>query len=234
MLVTLSNRLGVTLDVEAEISWAASTERSHGKAELKIGRDSPAWDAEILDERGSMIVTATSRYGIWRGITDRPRWEPSGVRLTAWALSRWCEIRRVSANRVFYQCPAGVIARAAWRDGLAEILPVTAGSFLMAAPLIPIFRFERQPVLEVLTQLMDATGHAWEIDSRGRFHWQHRLGRYRETWHVDDGALFSTIQEGDLSELSHEVIEVDGQGREFRATRSDAPLWWPQQELERV
>lgn len=234
MLVTLSNPLGITLDVEAEVTWAASTERTHGKAELSINRASAAWDADVLDEAGGFIVTIYSRFGSWRGIADRPRWEPSGVRITAWSLSRWCEIRRVSAGRVFYQCPAGVIVRAAWRDGLAEALPVTAGSFLMAAPLIPVYRFERQSVLEVLTAMMDATGHAWEIDGRGRMHWQHRIGRYREVWHVDDGALFSTVQEGELSERISEVIEVDDGGREFRATVAGAPLWWPAQELERV
>jgi hypothetical protein len=234
MLVTLSNRLGITLDVEADVTWAASTERAHGKAELRISRASAAWNAEILDERGGFIVTVFSRFGIWRGIADRPRWEPAGVRVTVWALSRWCEIRRVGARRTFYQVPAGMIVRAAWRDGLAEILPVAAGAFLMAPPLIPVYRFERQTVLDVLTAMMDATGHAWELDARGRFHWRSRLGRYRETWHVDDGALFSELSEGELSELTAEVIETDAAGREFHAPQAGAPLWWPGQELERV
>lgn len=235
MLVTIRGQKGVTLDLFAEVTWAAALDGSYGSAIVQVPRDTAVWATDVIDENGGFLVEIINQFGFWRGVADRPRWRPAGMELDVHHVAEWVELRRVSPNRQFAGATAGQIVRRAVKDALVGLgsVPVTVGPILQAPPLIPLYEFARQTVSDVLSEMHERTGHIWWLDDDLAFHWGQRQGRYRETPVTDDGRLFQEIQPGTLSDVALEIIEVRDGGQEF-SVRGNAPLLWPDQRIERV
>lgn len=235
MLVTLrGGALQATLDIGASVSWNTTESGEFGVATLTVPRDSAAWNLDVVLEDGGFLVDIMTQFGAWTGVADRPQWRPAGMRITVHHIHEWLSLRLVG-RRAFAGVTAGAIAYRAVQDALAGhgTLPITAGAILQAPPVIPLYEFDRQPLMDVLTDLHERTGQSWWLDRHNRFVWGNRQGQYRERTFVDDGRLFQHLQPGTLVQLDDEVIEVEDGGREFSA-RGSAPLLWPRQRLERI
>lgn len=206
--------------------------KRYGSATFTVPREHPAWEHAALLARGGMLVT----IGGWRGVADMPRFTAEGAVISAIDVQEWARMRPVGARRVFRSCSAGVIVRAAVHDAFTGlgVVPVRVGAVVDAPPLIPIFRFNRQPLEQVLSEMQEQTGQVWRVDDeRMTFDWQMTLGRYIEDVIVDDGALIPSVQPGSLREQYREVIERDGRtGRVFSAYSGRVPVTWPAVRVE--
>lgn len=238
MLVTLRSTTGLTVDLDATPTWEAAGGQSIGSARIRIGRESAAWNSDVVDERGGFLVEILSPAGRWLGIADAPVWQAngSGMEVRAQHIHAWANTRHVSASRVMVGCTAGAIVRRAVLDALTGLgsVPVTLGSFVEAPPVIALYVFKRQSLMSVLTDMQNQTGQQWQIDDLLRFHWKQQTGRYREITIIDDGRYVTNLQRTPLSDRYAEDIEVEPSGRTFTARDGDAPALWPAQRLTRV
>lgn len=236
MLITIRNQRSQIIDIQAEISWTANGDRQLAKASITIPRDSPGWSAEVIDERGGFIVECDSRYGRFVGVADRPQYTELGAEITVHHIGVWLSLRRVRNGLTIPATTAGTILRIAFADAFSgrASTPLILGSILDAPPLITEFSFHGQTFLDVVTQLMDETGHVWEIDERLRFNWGARQGQYRPYWLIDDGQLFARITPGTMGDQYAETLETSTDGHSTTIYANDVPMFWPAQRVVRI
>jgi len=237
-LATIRGRSGraESFICDGEISKAASSERTFSEAQLFIPRSSIAWDSDLLREEGGFPVTVFTDKGTLKGVADQPRWVDFGAELTVYGPERWMEIRFVGTGKIFRHMPAATIARAAIRDGVSGIAPVSIahGTYLFMPPLVREIIFDGQSILDVLTELTNETQQIWWIDDRLRFHWGERTGIYHPEWFFDDGKLLPELQPLPLFDRIGENIEIEPSGRRFSVRREAQPNLWPSQKTEQV
>lgn len=236
MLVTIRYRRGITLDCYADVTWEASAGQSLGSARVRIPRDSPAWDADIISESGGFLVDITTGAGRWRGIADAPVWSPEGMEIRCQHIMSWARIRHVGTTRRLHGLTPGGIVRRAVTDALIGLgsAPVTVGAIVEAPPVIASYEFKGQSLLTVLADMQQQSGQAWLITNDLQFEWRQQVGRYRELTLVDDGRYLSTLQRTPLADQAAESIEIEQSGRTFTARDGTAPLLWPAQQIERI
>lgn len=234
MLTKIHTTSGVVVDLDARPEWIATGAGRFGSCRVRIGRESPAWDDEVVARGARILVEVMGRFGPWRGITDgRPDFDPAGVTLTIEHQHAWTAIRHVSGPRLFQSAPAGIVARVAVRQALIghDGIPVRLGQFTICPPLVDI-ELSDQSLADVLAELADLSGQEWYLDERLRFHWVMRQGVYREFMVTDDGRLFPSIALA--GEDAAEFIEVDDAGRRFVSHSPEAARLWPAQVAERI
>lgn len=235
MLVTVRGQRGITLDCFAEPTWAASGGQAIGSASLRIARDSLAWDSDIINEQGGMLVDIHTAAGLWRGIADRPTYTPAGMELEALHINAWATIRHVATGRRMFGVTAGAVAKRAVRDALVGLgsVPVTMGAILEAPPLIN-YAFDGQSLISVLTDLQNQTGQTWLIDDLLRFAWVQQVGKYQELTVIDDGQFLGHLSGDRLADQYLETVEIEQSGRTFTAFDRGAPALWPAQRITRI
>lgn len=235
MLCRLTNTASITVDLPAQgVTWSATVTREHGEATVRVPRTSVAFDPAYIDDLGGFLVEVFAPSGVWRGVADRPNFDPAGCTLTLLPLSQWLDIRLLTTPRTFYACPAGYIARQMLRDGMeglgaAVIIP---GTFVMAPPVLPIYKFSGQSVLAGLTDLAAHTGQEWALDDTV-LSWLPSQGTYREFHLVDDGRYFESFTDGSLQDSAAQVIEIQPDGETITVTAGEAPPLWPRQMVTR-
>lgn len=213
------------IDLPASVEWTMTDLRRHGEARVEIPRDSLLWDEEIIADKGGFFFEIYTSFGIWRGVSDVPEYTETGASIVVRNLTHWMTIRNVGRNVTYYGLTAGAIAREAIRQGILTILPITVGTILEAAPIVPEYTFNGQTVIQVLNDLSDLTNQTWEIDEHYQFNWLPRQGNHHEIWIVDDGKILPKIQLTTLNNTFAEVIETDDAGRQFSAFTYTHPLW---------
>lgn len=234
-LVRLTNTASVSVDLPLDhVTASATTSREHGDAQLYVPRTSAAFDPAYIADLGGFLVEIAMPGGWWRGVADRPAFDPSGCTLSLLPFSQWLDIRLLTIPRTFYAAPAGIIARQALRDGLeglgaAIILP---GTMVIAPPVLPVYQFNGQSVLSCLTDLAAFTGQEWALDNQ-TLSWRPQQGRYREFHIVDDGLYFASFTDGSLQDTAAEVIEVQPDGSSLTVRAGDALPFWPKQIMTR-
>lgn len=235
-LVTLSSRKSITIGLDTTVEWTSSALREVGKATFVIPASSPAWDEDVIDPRGGFFVKIVTHRGPWHGVAIEVADVDEGFRVTAWDYRVFIEYRKVASNRSFWGVTAGCIARRAFMDAMVGIggMPFTIGSILEAPPIIHEYRFTGQTLLNVLSDLADRTGHYWEIDGNGTFHWVSLIGRSHDFILVDDGKFSSSLKRRSLREEMSESIEVESSGRTFSVLNPSVPITWPSQETRDI
>jgi len=234
--VRLTNTASITVDLSVDhVTFSATVSREHGDAGIRVPRTSPAFDPAYIADLGGFLVEVATGGRWWRGVADRPTFDPAGCSLSLLPLSQWLDIRPLTTPRTFYAMPAGMIARQALRDGLeglgaAIILP---GTFLIAPPVLPVYQFNGQSVLSCLTDLASHSGQEWELANDQTLNWRPNQGRYREFHIVDDGLYFESFTDGSLQDTAAEVIEVQPDGETTFVRAGDSLPFWPRQIVTR-
>jgi hypothetical protein len=163
----------------------APAARAYGRARVRIPRDHPLiTDTAITGLRGVLVTIDQALLGgasyLQIGKPSKQDW---GWDLDCFEISYLLKLLRVPVQtRGYGNLPAGVIARMALDAalGLAAV-PIVAGSFVEAAPLVESYSFTGQTIDDVFQDLMTATGQEWEITPTGVVNWVSRVGTYRET-----------------------------------------------------
>lgn len=224
------------LDLPCELTFSTSNSQSFGSAKLTIPRNSAAWDDQIISERGGFLVQVFTPVGNATLIANTPAYTPAGMTVEALHPAAWCGIRHVSPSRTLVGLPAGAIAQLAVKDALMGLgaVPVTIGPILQSPPIINEYRFQRQTLLSVLTDLQKQTGQQWQLDESLQFRWVAQTGKYREVILLDDGKFLDRLQRTPLADQHREHIEVDPAGRTYTAHDRTTPALWPSQEIVRI
>lgn len=234
MIVRIHAGQSVAVDIEATPTWTATASGRFGSCQFNILRDSAVWNDDVFAQGGGYLVEVFTRFGIWRGVTDSdPNYTPWGVQVTAESLHAWTSIRHMSQPRLYQSCPAGIVARDAFRQAIIghDGMPLTLGKFVICPPLVDIELID-QPLSAVLAELTDLTGQEWYINDDLQVNWVMREGTFRQVAITDDGRLFPDIKIE--AGQAGEVIEIDDSGRRFVAVSGEASRLWPSQESERI
>lgn len=236
MLVKLTGQKSIMLDLPCELTFSTSNSQSFGSAKLTIPRHSAAWNPDIISERGGFLVQVFSQVGNATLIANTPVYTPTGMTVEALHVTAWCDIRHVSPSRTLVGMTAGAIAQLAVKDALMGLgsVPITIGPILQAPPIVNEYRFQRQTLLSVLTDLQKQTGQQWQLDESLQFRWVSQTGKYREFVLIDDGRFLDRLQRTPLADQHRERIEVEQSGRTFTAHDRTTPLLWPSQEIVRL
>lgn len=221
------------LDLGADVTWTSPLSGDFGTTTLTVPRESAAWAADVIPTDGGFLATVLTQFGPYRGVCDKPTWTPAGMTIIVHELSIWVSLRLVGV-RTFVGCTAGMIFRRAVSDALLGhgSLPITLGPVLHAPPIIPLYEFTRQPLIDVLNDLHELSGQIWWLDSDLQINWGLRPGRFIERTLVDDGRLFGELQPGTLEAEEASLVEIQEDGLEIRL-RGNAPLYWPKERLVR-
>lgn len=233
MLVRFTHDGQIVTELEASVSWSATAARDLGRADIKVPRTSPAWNAAYINDEGGFLVELYTAAGGWRGVADRPIFSADGASISVLPLETWLEGRLVQSSRSFRCLPAGAIAERAVLDGVAGLgsAAIMPGTFCLSGPVVPTYSFNGKSVLQVLTDMHDATGQEWELDRFGRINWLPFQGTYRERHLIDDGVIFGPWQYNGagLRDVTHDVIQVDHNGIIYVAVSNSGPPLWPRE-----
>lgn len=235
MLVSLTHTASISLDLEVRsVTWALPIGRKIGSAELFVPVTSAAYSSAYLSDREPFLVELfDKRLGTWAGIATRTAFDRTGVAISVVHLTSWATIRRVNVTRTLKNLTAGAIAYAAVLDAVAGLgrIVLRPGTFVEAAPIIPVYEFRGQYLAEVLGALMDQTGNQeWVCSDAGVISWVPRQGTLLARHLCDDGDVVDGAGASDFTERLAEAMARSSDGRELTVRDgANAASLWPRQ-----
>ena len=153
--------------------WAAYTGNDGSTVTVRVPRSHPAASSlYIAPDGGSTIQVQDDTAGAWFGIVDEVEEDAGEIVLTAVQpavkLSRMILKRRDTVTAM----TAGAIASLALKDTIPTLRGLSMGNdWFVGSTIIPTYTFDGQTCMDVLTDMMAASGDELHITASGVVWW---------------------------------------------------------------
>lgn len=219
-------------------SWELAALGRSGTATITVPHGTPAASRTVLDPEGGTVVQIAGKGGCgdWLGVVTGLTFTTDGVVVSASQPGAMLGRRFVASRTVVGPASPGQIVYRALSDALggsgAYPLSVDPNDFADGPPVVDRYLFDGQDAQSVVNDMQRLSGQELAISWDGVCSWNGPLavsplyGTLLAAPADLRGAEYAT----DPTTRVSEVIAVDSNGREYRATNADAAAAsWPAQ-----